>query len=34
MLENGITTIITENEEDYKNLKGIDVINPFKKKII
>ena len=30
MLENGITTIITENESDFEGLKGIKIINPFK----
>lgn len=30
MLENGITTIITENEKDFKRFGGIEVINPFK----
>jgi len=31
MIENGITTIYTENESDFKKVKGLKVINPFKK---
>jgi len=31
MKENGISTIITENEKDFKKVLGIKVINPFKK---
>ncbi|HWP56696.1 MAG TPA: PIN domain-containing protein [Candidatus Acidoferrales bacterium] len=30
MLENGISTIITENEADFKRIPGITVTNPFK----
>lgn len=30
MQRNNITTIITENEKDFKEFKGIKVINPFK----
>jgi predicted nucleic acid-binding protein len=30
MKENGIDTIITENEKDFKKIPGIKVINPFK----
>lgn len=31
MLENGINKIYTENENDFKKIPGIIVINPFKK---
>ena len=30
MLSNGVDTIITANEDDFKNFKEIRVINPFK----
>jgi predicted nucleic acid-binding protein len=30
MKENGITTILTENEKDFCRIPGIKVINPFK----
>lgn len=30
MKENNITEIITENEKDFKKIRGINVINPFK----
>jgi predicted nucleic acid-binding protein len=30
MLRNGIRTIVTENEKDFLEFKGIKVINPFK----
>ena len=30
MLRNGINTIITENEKDFVDFKGIKTINPFK----
>lgn len=30
MLENGITTIVTENEKDFKGFEGIKVQNPFR----
>lgn len=30
MLENGVTTIITENEKDFKKIPSISVVNPFK----
>lgn len=30
MLEHGIDTIVTENERDFKRIRGITVINPFK----
>jgi predicted nucleic acid-binding protein len=30
MLEHGITTIVTENERDFKKIHGLTVINPFK----
>jgi predicted nucleic acid-binding protein len=30
MKENGVTTIITENEKDFKKIPGIKVMNPFK----
>ncbi len=30
MKENGITTIVTENEKDFKRIPGINVLNPFK----
>ncbi len=30
MLESRVTKIITENEKDFKQFGGIDVINPFK----
>ncbi|MCR4335881.1 MAG: PIN domain-containing protein [archaeon] len=30
MEENGISTIITENEKDFKKIKWLKVINPFK----
>jgi predicted nucleic acid-binding protein len=31
MEENSIDTIITENEKDFKKVKWIKTINPFKK---
>jgi predicted nucleic acid-binding protein len=31
MKENGVYTIATENEKDFKKIKGITIINPFKK---
>ena len=31
MEENGIDTIITENEKDFKKVEWLNVINPFKK---
>ena len=34
MKENNVYTIITENEKDFKKIKGIKVINPFKKQAI
>jgi predicted nucleic acid-binding protein len=30
MLENNITTIYSENEKDFKKIKELKVINPFK----
>ena len=30
MQENGITTIMTENERDFRGIRGIKIINPFK----
>ncbi len=30
MKENGVDTILTENEKDFKKVPGIKVINPFK----
>ncbi len=30
MLENGVSTIYTENEKDFKKMRGINAINPFK----
>ncbi|MDE1833664.1 MAG: PIN domain-containing protein [Candidatus Micrarchaeota archaeon] len=30
MRQSGVTTIITENERDFKRIPGIKVINPFK----
>lgn len=30
MLDYGVTKIITENEKDFEDLEGIEVINPFK----
>lgn len=30
MLEHGVTTIVTENERDFRKIPGITVINPFK----
>ena len=30
MRENGIYTIVTENEKDFKKINGIEIINPFK----
>ena len=33
MLENGIHTIVTENERDFKRIPGITVINPFKERV-
>jgi predicted nucleic acid-binding protein len=30
MLEHGIGAIVTENERDFKRIRGISVINPFK----
>lgn len=32
MEENSISTIITENEKDFKKIKWLKIINPFKKK--
>jgi predicted nucleic acid-binding protein len=29
MLENGIKVILTENEDDFKRVEGIQVVNPF-----
>ncbi|PKN28198.1 MAG: hypothetical protein CVU64_14570 [Deltaproteobacteria bacterium HGW-Deltaproteobacteria-21] len=29
MLENGVGMIITENEDDFKRVQGITVLNPF-----
>jgi predicted nucleic acid-binding protein len=29
MLEHGINTIVTENEGDFKRVRGITVVNPF-----
>ena len=34
MKENNVYTIVTENEKDFKKIKGIRVINPFKKQVI
>ncbi len=34
MKENNVYTIVTENEKDFKKIKGIKVINPFKKQAI
>jgi predicted nucleic acid-binding protein len=33
MLENGIHTVVTENERDFKRIPGITVINPFKERV-
>lgn len=33
MLENGIHTIVTENERDFKRIPGITVTNPFKRPV-
>lgn len=33
MLENGIHTIVTENERDFKRIPGITVINPFPQRV-
>lgn len=33
MLENGIHTIVTENERDFKRIPGITAINPFKERV-
>ncbi len=33
MLENGIHTIVTENDRDFKNIPNMTVINPFKQKM-
>jgi predicted nucleic acid-binding protein len=30
MLENGISAIVTENEDDFKRIPGITITNPFK----
>jgi predicted nucleic acid-binding protein len=30
MLEHGVTTIVTENERDFRKIPGLTVINPFK----
>ena len=30
MLEHGVSTIVTENEQDFKRIPGITVTNPFK----
>lgn len=30
MMENSITTIVTENEKDFRGLAGIKVLNPFR----
>ena len=32
MLDNGITSIITANEKDFADIKGISVYNPFSEK--
>jgi len=32
VLDNGIKTIYTANEDDFKKFSGIEVINPFKQK--
>ena len=32
MLENGIHTIVTENERDFNTIPGVTVINPFKER--
>ena len=29
MMENGITSMVTENEKDFKGVAGIKVLNPF-----
>ena len=34
MKENNVYTIVSENEKDFKKIKGIRVINPFKKQAI
>ena len=34
MKENNVYAIVTENEKDFKRIKGIKVINPFKKQTI
>ncbi len=28
--ENGVTTVLTENEKDFKKIPGIKIVNPFK----
>lgn len=33
MLENGINTIVTENERDFRRIPGITVNNPFKARV-
>jgi len=30
MLEHGVGTIVTENEQDFRKIPGITVVNPFK----
>jgi predicted nucleic acid-binding protein len=30
MLEHGIETIVTENDRDFKKIRGVTAINPFK----
>jgi predicted nucleic acid-binding protein len=30
MLENGISSIVTENERDFKKIPGVTIINPFR----
>lgn len=33
MLEHGVSVIVTENEQDFKRIPGITVINPFKARV-
>lgn len=33
MLEHGVAAIVTENEQDFKRIPGITVINPFKAQV-
>ena len=34
MLEHGVGTIVTENEQDFRRIPGITVVNPFKPRVL